>query len=287
MAGIDFDRQAFVSAPERAPRPAPRLLGPLVLVVAIAALGLLAFKLFNDYSRIAPGINSQSLEQIQQQLAGMERRIDQLEKHRRVSISEPVNNSSSPKPESHDSTDPLPPKHPHYRISSAIASQERTTPGATPAATAHPLAAQPGARLPEGGTIANHEAWQATTDRLADVVGAVGSQQEEISQTREDVNRLLAQTRRSALQFELHRGKSRQPVGPVSMLLKASDPKTQRYTVCVYLENQCVELKDRVTNEVVVFVLRRNAAPLELVATKVFHDQIVGYLEIPTDNIGP
>lgn len=287
MAGIDFDRQAFVSAPGSAPRPAPRLLGPLVFVVAIAVLGLLAFKLFNDYSRITPGINSQSLEQIQQQLAGIEKRIDQLEKHRRVPISEPVNNSSSPKPESHDSTDPLPPKQPHYRISSGIASQERPTPDATPATTAHPLAAQPAARLPEGGTIANHEAWQATTDRLADVVGAVGSQQEEISQTREDVNRLLAETRRSALQFELHRGKNRQPVGPVSMLLKASDPKTQRYTVCVYLENQCVELKDRVTNEVVVFVLRRNAAPLELVATKVSHDQIVGYLEIPTDNIGP
>jgi hypothetical protein len=32
---------------------------------------------------------------------------------------------------------------------------------------------------------------------------------------------------------------------------------------------------------VVVFVLTPNSAPLELVATKILHDQIVGYLEVP------
>jgi hypothetical protein len=31
----------------------------------------------------------------------------------------------------------------------------------------------------------------------------------------------------------------------------------------------------------VVFVLSDNSAPLELVATKVLRDQIVGYLEVP------
>jgi hypothetical protein len=71
------------------------------------------------------------------------------------------------------------------------------------------------------------------------------------------------------------------PVGPVSLLLKSVDPRMQRYTVCVYLENKCIELKDRAVNEVVVFVLSKNSAPLELIATKVSHDEIVGYLEVP------
>ncbi len=168
-----------------------------------------------------------------------------------------------------------------------MAPRGETIPNRPPDPIVHPSTSGLGSSSAEGSTAANHEAWQATTDRLADVVGVVGSQQGELSQAREDLNRLLAQTRRSALQFELQRGKSRQPVGPVSLLLKASDPKTRRYTVCVYLENQCVELKDRVMNEVVVFVLHRNSAPLELVATKVLRDQIVGYLEIPIDNIGP
>ena len=128
---------------------------------------------------------------------------------------------------------------------------------------------------------ANHEAWEATTNRLADVVQAVGEQEGELSQTRDAVNQLLAQTRRTALTFELRRGTARMPVGPVSLLLKSVDPRMQRYTVCVYLESKCIELKDRAVNEVVVFVLSKNSAPLELIATKVTHSEIVGYLEIP------
>ena len=132
---------------------------------------------------------------------------------------------------------------------------------------------------------AARESWQATTDRLADVVGAVGSQEGEINQTRDELNQLLAQTRRSALQFELTRGAGRQSVGPVELLLKGSDPRSQRYTVCVYVNNKCIELKDRVLDEVVVFVLARGTPPLELVATRISRDEIVGYLEIPTEKV--
>jgi hypothetical protein len=136
-------------------------------------------------------------------------------------------------------------------------------------------------RAAEATDGADREAWQATTDRLGDVVGVVGSQQGEISQTREDVNKLLSQSRRTAMQFELRRGAGREPVGPVSLVLKASDPKNHRYSVCVYVQDQCIDLKDRALDEVVVFVLKPNSAPLELVATKILHDQIVGYLEVP------
>src|SRR5216684_2012619 len=116
MAGIDFDRQAFVPAAERAPRPISRLLAPLILVIALAALGLVGFKLLSEYSRNAPSIDSRGLEQIQQQLAGMEKRIDQLEKRRKVSSSEPSNISS--KPASPESTGTPSSKRSTYRISS-------------------------------------------------------------------------------------------------------------------------------------------------------------------------
>jgi hypothetical protein len=71
------------------------------------------------------------------------------------------------------------------------------------------------------------------------------------------------------------------------MVLKSSDAKSQRYTVCVYLEDKCVELKDRTVNEVVVFVVSRNSTPLGLVATKVLRNQIVGYLEVPSEKPAP
>jgi hypothetical protein len=72
-------------------------------------------------------------------------------------------------------------------------------------------------------------------------------------------------------------------VGPVSLVLKDSDLKRQRYTVCVYVSTQCIELKDRAVDEVVVFALSHDRTPLELIATKVTRDGIVGYLEIPTN----
>lgn len=97
------------------------------------------------------------------------------------------------------------------------------------------------------------------------------------------MNQLEAQTRRTATQFELRRGTNAQPVGPVSLILKDSDLKRQRYTVCVYISTQCIELKDRAVDEVVVFALSHDRTPLELVATKVTRDGIVGYLEIPTN----
>ncbi len=68
--------------------------------------------------------------------------------------------------------------------------------------------------------------------------------------------------------------------------MKNTDPKAQRYTVCVYVDSKCIELKNRVLDEVVVFVLARGTTPLELVATRISRDEIVGYLEVPTEKLG-
>jgi hypothetical protein len=165
--------------------------------------------------------------------------------------------------------------------------QPQTSPHAHLASTPEPETIRQANRALSEQAVANHEAWQATTERLTDVVGVVGSQQQEISKTREEVNRLLAQTQRNAVRFELRRGAPPEPVGPVSLLLKTADPKNQRYTVCVYVDNQCIELKSRAVDEVVVFALSSNSAPLELVATKVLRDEIVGYLEVPTEKQAP
>jgi len=130
---------------------------------------------------------------------------------------------------------------------------------------------------------ANHEAWQATTDRVADVVGVVDTQQGEITKTREAVSHLLAQSQRKAVSFELQRGTSRMPVGPLALKLKSVDTRNQRYSVRIYFDEKSIELKDRALNEVVVFLLSKDSAPLELVATKILRDQLLGYLAIPVE----
>jgi hypothetical protein len=279
MASVDFNREVFAKNPDQSPRQALRGVGFLILVLVLALLGFLGYKVISE-SRLRGGDSeAQDLEQIQQQLAAIEMRMQQLEKRHKATAAELV--PARPKNEATNASSAPPPARPSYRISSASVLQPQSKSGSASSPTAQPPPGRSANALSTDNGAANHEAWEATTNRLADVVQVVGEQQGELSETRDAVNQLLAQTRRTALSFELRRGTDRMPVGPVSLLLKSVDPRTQRYTVCVYLENKCIELKDRAVNEVVVFVLSKNSAPLELIATKVTRSEIVGYLEVP------
>jgi hypothetical protein len=281
MEELNFNRQPFVTVQDQERRVAlPRLLGTLVLAAAFLALAFLGYKLVSEYAS-ASTATPQGLEQVQEQLAGMEKRIDQLEQRHRTL-------AANPKAPSETAASGVPVAAPTkerraYKITSASVLPPQAE------ASSHLASMQPNGSA-HGPTVQSasaessidkNEAWQATADRLSDVVGVVGTQQGEISKTREELNRLLTQTRRKAMPFELRRGAGPEPVGPVSLILKNSDVKNLRYTVCVEIGSQCVELKNRTVNEVVVFVLSDNSAPLELVATKVLHDQVVGYLEVP------
>jgi hypothetical protein len=285
MASVEFDRQVFVHPAKPTQNSMIPLLGLLAVVLAVAGAVYIGFKLISAAPATSHAANAEALDKIQQQLSEIDKRIDQLEKHRKtaapataVTNETPINPVVVPTG-----------KRPGYKISSGPAarpelnSQMRITPA--PLTTNSGAAVQTNYRAADLSENTDREAWQATTDRLGDVVGVVGSQQGEIAQTREDVNKLLSQNRRTAMQFELRRGAGREPVGPVSLVLKSSDPKNHRYSVCVYVQEQCSELKDRAVDEVVVFVLTPNSAPLELVATKILHDQIVGYLEVPQAQI--
>ena len=284
MAGIEFDRQIFTTAPEKQQTQAPKAMGAVLLILALGLAGFVGYKIFTQASQAnAIAAANAQVEQLQQQLADSQKRVEELEKHRKpvhaeapVVVAQPAVVKISA------------PARPVYRIAagSALPPQPKPAP-ATVAPAPAPAAVNPNTAAMQSELTANHEAWQATTDRLADVVGVVGQQQNELSETREAVNQLLSQTRRQALSFELLRGNNRMPVGPVTLQLKSVDQKSQRYSVCVYFEDRCIELKDRVLNEVVVFVVAKNSAPLELVATKVLRDQIVGYLEVPAEKQQP
>ena len=279
MPGVDFDRKAFLPATEGAPRSQNRALGSVILLVALLAAGLLGYKVLSEFKQgVAATSDSQNLEAIQQHVAKLERRLDQLERRHKASTqeSDPATNAAPNVPVEKSS-----PKKTIYSVAPPTGVKLQA-PSIMPSQANPPLRPTSGPPSARDDARADSEAWQATTDRLADVTGIVGSQQGEIDQTREQLTTLLAQTRRSAVFFDLHRGSARQSVGPVSIMLKASDPRNQRYTVCVYLEDKCVELKDRTVDEVVVFVASRNSAPLELVATRVLRDRIVGYLEVPS-----
>ena len=282
MAGIEFDRQIFTPAAEAQRAQAPKAMGMILLVLALGLAGLVGYKVFTQASRSnAIATANAQVEQLQQQLAESQKRVEDLEKRRRT----PKAEVAAPVPQLVVVAKNPPPAKPVYRIAAGSALPPQVKPPAvtTPVQPPTQSVANENTAAIQSELTANHEAWQATTNRLADVVGVVGQQQNELSETREAVNQLLSQTRRQALGFELLRGNNRMPVGPVTLQLKSVDAKSQRYSVCVYFEDRCIELKDRVLNEVVVFVVSKNGAPLELVATKVLRDQIVGYLEVPAE----
>jgi hypothetical protein len=282
MAGVEFDRQAFIpstAAPQG--RPLMQLLAPLLFVAAVVLIAFLGYKIFlvNTQNNDLAAANAH-VQQLEQQLTEMQKRLDTMEKHRKPAAAEPSATST----DATKTTAPAPAQRPRtvYRIASASALPAAPVKQAPPAPAPAPVAPAVPPEL-ANAVAANHEAWEATTNRLADVVGVVGTQQSEITATRDAVNQLLSQTHRQAVSFELDRGNSRTPVGPVTLQLKSADSRSQHYSVCVFFSNQkCIELKDRALNEVVVFVVAKNSAPLELVATKIQRDQIVGYLEVPS-----
>jgi prefoldin subunit 5 len=281
MAGIEFDRQVFattVEPPRRLPLPL-QALGPALFVLALGVIALIGYKIYHDNFRPSTASSTAEVEQLRQQLSDVQKRLDQVEKHRRT-----VQSDAAADPATKPLTIPkgvAVPK-PVYRVGSASKLPAVASPGPTIPLTASSSSNSYNPAV-QDDLEANHEAWQATTDRLADVVGVVGTQQGEISETRATLNQLLAQSKRRAVTFELQRSNSRMPVGPLTLQLKAVDRKAQRYSVCVYLDEKCIELKDRALNEVVIFSLAKDSVPLELVATKIMRTQILGYVEVPMD----
>ena len=280
MAGIEFDRQAFVAAnPPQGPS-ATQLLGPVLLVLTLAVVALVGYKIFavNSQNNDVASANAQ-VQQLEQQLAEMQKHVDALEKHRKAAPSE---TAPVPAPSAAAPSATRPPRT-IYRIAAASAQPAQVKSGApSPSQGTNTRGTAASAEI-AGAVAENREAWEAATNRLADVVGVVGTQQGEISATRDAVNQLLAQTHRQAVSFEVSRHSDPTPVGPVTLQFKSVDMKGQLYTVCVFFNNQkCIELRDRALNEVVVFIVAKNQPPLELVATKIKRDQVVGYLEVPT-----
>lgn len=279
MAGIEFDRQVFAPAADAENKQSPKIFGTIALVLALGLAGLVGYKIFTQVSqqRALAEANAQ-IEQLQIQLADSQKQMDDLQKRHKAA---PKVETPAPVVTPAAAKTPAPRRTYHVTAGSVVPPQpvklqSIAQPSATPAVN-------PETAAMKTELAANHEAWQATTDRLADVVGVVGQQQNEISETREAVNQLLSQTKRRAMSFELQRGNSQVPVGPVSLQLKSVDTKGQRYSVCVYFQERCTELKDRSLNEVVVFIVSKDNGPLELVGTKILRDELVGYLQVPVE----
>lgn len=295
-SGVDFDRRAFVRPQVPPTYPSSRLGGLIVGLAVVAALAFVGYRLLPTASPTSVNADDASVAQLNQRLSVLEERLTKLEEERGTTTGVQRRQSEQRADNLNPPVQPAAPvrhsSRPVYRVSAtpwqdtqASAAAPATAPAVDPATTQRLTKLQEGIGRLEKNQAANNQAWQATTDRLADMAGQVGTDNVQILRNQDELNELVNRTEMEAIPFELLRGSNPTPVGPVSLVLRSTNTKKQSYTVCVYVQPSCIQLKDRMIHEVVQFVTTRNSTPLEIVVTRIVKDEILGYLEVPRNQL--
>ena len=98
-------------------KPPSRIVGIVILAVAVAGIAFVGYKLMFDPSLNGVSAEANSLQQIQQELADMKERLDQLDKrHKGTAVESPVATSPKTSPDSSGATTR---SKPAYQISAA------------------------------------------------------------------------------------------------------------------------------------------------------------------------
>ena len=125
---------------------------------------------------------------------------------------------------------------------------------------------------------------QKTIADLKSVRGDMGVQSGLIATNATELSALKLRGERNYLDVKL--GKTKQPVrfGDITLLLKNTDQKKNKYTVQVMADDKLTEKKDKSINEPVQFYTAKGGrTPYELVINKVDKNEINGYLSTPKD----
>jgi len=87
---------------------------------------------------------------------------------------------------------------------------------------------------------------------------------------------------RNYFEFKIPKGdKNKQRVGDVTVELKKTDVKHNRFTLAITVDDKSVEKKDRTINEPIQFYTSKARQPDEIVVNEVQKSMVVGYLATP------
>ena len=138
-----------------------------------------------------------------------------------------------------------------------------------------------------GGVKTNLSATQAqlqkTIDSLKSAQGDLGVQSGLIATNANELAALKLRGERSYVDIKLGREKKPQKFADITLLLKSTDPKKNRYTVQVMADDKLTEKKDKNVNEPIQFYSSKARQPYEIVVNQVQKDLIVGYLSTPKE----
>jgi hypothetical protein len=122
---------------------------------------------------------------------------------------------------------------------------------------------------------------EKTISALTSTKGDLGVQSGLIATNARELAALKERGERVYTEFRLAKAKTTQKIGDFQIRLTKADPKKNKYTVEVIVDDKLIEKKDKTANEPVQFMMPKAAMPYELVVNEVRKDMIVGYVSAP------
>ncbi len=120
-----------------------------------------------------------------------------------------------------------------------------------------------------------------TKIKLEHAIGDLNKHSELIATNRDELELLKHRGDRDYFEFTLHKGKDPTRLSIVSLQLKKTDAKKNKFTLFVIADDKKIEKKDRTINEPLQFYSGRERALFEVVVNTVNKDTVTGYLSTP------
>lgn len=121
----------------------------------------------------------------------------------------------------------------------------------------------------------------ATKTKLERAVGDISKHSELIATNRDELEVLKHRGDRNYYEFTLNKGKDPVRLSTVSLQLKNTDHKKNKFTLYVLADDKKIEKKDRTINEPLQFYASKDRGLYEVVVNSVEKNKISGYLSTP------
>ena len=120
-----------------------------------------------------------------------------------------------------------------------------------------------------------------TKTKLEQAIGDINKHSELIATSHDELEVLKHKGDRDYFEFTLKKDKDPTRLSIISLQLKKTDAKKNKFTLYVLSEDKKIEKKDRTINEPLQFYSGRDRSLFEVVVNTVSKDTITGYLSTP------
>ncbi len=122
---------------------------------------------------------------------------------------------------------------------------------------------------------------EKTIKDLSSVRGDLGVQSGLIATNATELNALRQLGERNYFEFDIQRAKEPQRVGSISVQLRKTDVKRNKFNIDLWVDDKRIEKKDKTLLEPLQFYVQGARQPYELVVNQISNNRIAGYLATP------